>query len=96
VPDIFVKIIRDLAESDPICQGVGYESDMHCFVCMSDLYIYADREDGKPSYEVIGFIHNHDCLWVRARRALNLDNPPARVLDTPIDVDSREASKVID
>jgi len=94
MPDIFVKIIRDLAERDPICWGVGWESEPHCFVCESDLEI-REQNANQVGTKLIGFIHNHDCLWVRARRALNMDNPPARVLDEPIDVDSREARKAI-
>ncbi len=90
MPDIFERLVRDLAESDPVCQGVGWESDQHCFVCMSDHYIYKDRPDGKASYDVEDFIHEHDCLWVRARRALNMDNPPSRVLDDPIETTAKE------
>ena len=90
MPDIFVKILRDLAKKDPVCWGVGWESDQHCFACRSDQYIYKDRPDGRPSYDVEGFIHEHDCLWVRARRALNMDNPPSRVLDAPIETTAKE------
>jgi len=90
MPRDLEKIVRDLAESDPSCQGIGWESEEHCFVCMSDHYIYEDRPDGRPGRNMVGFIHEHDCLWVRARRALNMDNPPARVLDDPIETTARE------
>lgn len=85
--DIFVKIIRDLAKSDPIC-WYGYESEAHCFVCTSDHEIREPNERGGS--DLVGFIHEHDCLWVRARRALNMDNPPSRVLDDPIETTAKE------
>lgn len=88
--DIFERIVRDLAESDPICWGIGWESEAHCFVCESDYEIREPNGVGKNGSDLVGFIHNHDCLWVRARRALNIDNPPSRVLDEPIEATAKE------
>ena len=87
MPDIFVKIIRDLAKSDPIC-WYGYESEAHCFVCASDYEVKEPNEHGGSN--LVGFIHEHDCLWIRARKALNLEIAPHKILDDPIETTARE------
>jgi len=89
VPDIFERLVRDLANSDPICWGIGCESEAHCFVCTSCHEIREPNGVGRGT-DLVGFIHEHDCLWVRARRALNMDNPPSRVLDDPIETTAKE------
>lgn len=82
------KIVQTLAEADPIC----WESEAHCFVCESD---YEVRESNGVGTDLVGFIHDHDCLWVQARNLLDMDISPSRVLDPPA-IDVSEVKEMTD
>ena len=82
------KIVQALADKNPIHWGYGWEAEPTCFACEST---YEVRESNGVGTNLVGFVHDPDCLWVQAREFLGMDISPSRVYDRdPIDVKGSE------